>query len=217
MDTTTAPNVIFGNSVLSAKWFNPEYLLNQAIVYFHQIVDSFNNTGIQFTTVYNIVSLFLFGLITFFLVIICYCIIRLFEIRKKEHEHLHHELEEYAHHHAEKEKKMREADIISKNPHWLKTLHYLFSQHESEWKLSVIEADSMLDELMSQLGFNGQSLGDKLKAASQSNFRSLSSAWEVHTIRNRIAHEGMNFELTQREAKRVIALYEQIFREFGYI
>lgn len=216
MDTNT-PNAIFGNSILGSKWFNPEYWFNQAILYFHQLADASNNTGIQFTAVYNIVSLLLFFLVTFFFIIICYTIVRLFEIRKKEHEHLHHELEEYAHHHAEKEKKMREADVISKNPRWIKTLNYLFSQHESEWKLSVIEADSMLDELMDQLGFKGQSLGDKLKAASQSNFRSLSSAWEVHTIRNRIAHEGMNFELTQREAKRVIALYEQIFREFGYI
>lgn len=216
MDTTT-PNAIFGNSLLGSKWFNPEYLLNQAILYFHQIVDAFNNTGIQFTTVYNIFSLLLFGLVTFFLIIIFYTIIRLFEIRKKEHEHLHHEIEEYAHRHAEKEKKMREADVISKNPRWIKTLHHLFSQHESDWKLSVIEADSMLSDLMDQLGFRGETLGDKLKAASQSNFRSLSSAWEAHTVRNRIAHEGMNFQLTQREAKRVIALYEQIFREFGYI
>ncbi len=214
---TSAPNSIFGNSLLGSKWFNPEYLLNQAILYFHQLVDAFNNTGIQFTTVYHVVSLFLFFLVTFFFIIIFYTFIRLFEIRKKEKEHLKHELEEYAHHHAEKEKKMREADVISKNPHWIKTLDHLFSQHESDWKLSVIEADAMLNDLMDQLGFKGETLGDKLKAASQSNFRNLSAAWEVHTIRNRIAHEGMNFELQQREAKRVIALYEQIFREFGYI
>ena len=141
----------------------------------------------------------------------------MFEIRHKEHEHLEHEIKEYAHHQAEKEKSRQEKEIGSKNEHWVKTLGYLFSQHEGDWKLAVIEADSMLEALMDQLGFKGETLGDKLKGANQDKFRNLSSAWEVHAIRNRIAHEGASFLLTQREAKRVIALYEQIFREFGYI
>ena len=59
--------------------------------------------------------------------------------------------------------------------------------------------------------------GDKLKEANQANFRNLSSAWEVHNIRNKIAHEGSSFGLSLHEAKRVIALYEQIFQEFGFI
>lgn len=214
---TVGTNPVLENSLLGERWFNPDYLASQGIDFFRQLVDAFNNSGIQSATVYNIVSSLLFFLITFFLIIITYTIVRLFEIRKKEHKHLKHEIEEYAYRHIEREKKREEGDAISKNPRWVKTLNFLFSQHESDWKLSVIEADSMLEDLLDQLGFKGETLGDKLKAASQSNFRSLSSAWEVHTIRNRIAHEGMNFELPQREAKRVIALYEQIFREFGYI
>lgn len=211
------PNPIFGDSILNSNFFNPEYLLNQAIDFFREFITFFENSGIQFETVFQIVSFLLFLLVTFFLVIIFYTIIRIFEIRKKEHAHLKHELEEYAYHHKEIEEKRQETDAISKNPRWIKTLDYLFSQHESDWKLSVIEADSMLDELMTQLGFQGETLGDRLKSASQNNFRNLSIAWEVHAIRNRIAHEAMNFEFPQREAKRVIALYEHIFREFGYI
>jgi len=60
-------------------------------------------------------------------------------------------------------------------------------------------------------------LGEKLKGATQDKFRNLTTAWEVHTVRNRIAHEGLAYEISQHEAKRVIALYEKIFREFGYI
>ena len=64
---------------------------------------------------------------------------------------------------------------------------------------------------------HSENLGEKLKSANQDTFRSLSAAWEVHIIRNKIAHEGQEFELSQHEAKRVITLYEQIFREFGFI
>jgi hypothetical protein len=153
----------------------------------------------------------------FFLTIICYTIVRLFEIRAKEHKHLQHEIAEYAYNKAEQEKRLREEVGGSKNEHWSQTLSYLFSQHGSDWKLAIIEADSMLEELLDQLGFKGENLGDRLKSANQDNFPGLTIAWEVHTIRNRIAHEGLAFELSQHEAKRVIALYEQIFHGYGYI
>ena len=75
----------------------------------------------------------------------------------------------------------------------------------------------MLEILLDQLGFKGESLGDKLKSANQENFPYLTIAWEVHTVRNRIAHEGLSFEISHHEAKRLIALYEQIFHSFGFI
>jgi len=214
MDTSLNSNPILENSVLGSKWLNPDYLFNQGVAFFSQTFDFINNNSALILSIFHSI-LFFFSL--FFLTMISYCSIRMFEIRSKERKHLRHELAEYAHHQAEKEKKMQEGEAVSRNPRWVKTLSYLFSQHSSDWKLAVIEADSMLEDLMSQLGFKGETLGDKLKEATQDKFKSLTSAWEVHTIRNRIAHEGVSFELSQHEAKRVIALYEQIFREFGFI
>ena len=159
----------------------------------------------------------LFFLAIFFIAVICYTVVRLLEIRKKEHEYLHEEIKEYAHNKAEYEQRLHEEVGGSKNEHWSKVLDYLFSQHGSDWKLAIIEADSMLEGLLDQLGFKGESLGDRLKSATQETFPQLTNAWEVHTIRNRIAHEGLAFELSQHEAKRVIALYEQIFHAYGYI
>lgn len=207
-------NDILGDSFLASKWFNPDYLFNQAVAFFYKIFNQNVDNWPQILSLYHTI-LFLFAL--FFLTIISYCTVRLFEIRSKENKHLEHELAEYAHHQAEREKKLQEGEGVSKNERWIKTLSYLFSQHQSDWKLAVIEADAMLDSLMDQLGFRGENLGDKLKGATQEKFRNLSSAWEVHTIRNRIAHEGASFALSQHEAKRVIAIYEQIFREFGFI
>lgn len=215
-----SPNPILENSILGSKWFNPDYLFNQSIAFFHQLFDFSNNNGVTIESFYHTI---LFILSLFFITLISYCSVRLFEIRNKERKHLQREIDEHAHYRAEREKKLQHGEEVSKNKRWIKTLSYLFSQHASDWKLAVIEADTMLESLMDQLGFKGENLGDKLKEAAQSaraggeKFRSLSSAWEVHTIRNRIAHEGASFELSQHETKRVIALYEQIFREFGYI
>ncbi len=152
----------------------------------------------------------------FFVAIIVYTTVRMFEIRAKERVHLKHEIEEYVHNQALKEKKAQESGVF-KNERWKKVLDYLFSINENDWKLAIIEADSMLFDLLTQLGLKGENMGDKLKEANEKSFRSLSSAWEVHNIRNKIAHEGSSFSLSLHEAKRVIALYEQIFQEFGYI
>lgn len=216
MDTSfpTNQNSLFGDSFLSSKWLNPDFLFTESARYFNEFFNYFQANGHTIVSYTNTIF-FIFGL--FFLTIISYCVVRLLEIRSKEHAHLHHEIAEYAHHHAERERKKKEGDNVSKNEQWIKTLSYLFSQHASDWKLAIIEADTMLEALLDQLGFIGKNLGDKLKGANQENFPNLTIAWEVHTIRNRIAHEGASFEVSQHEAKRVIALYEKIFREFGYI
>ena len=75
----------------------------------------------------------------------------------------------------------------------------------------------MLDDLLNQLGFKGEGLGEKLKLVDMEKYASLKPAWDAHLVRNKIAHEGLQFDVSQQEAKRVIAIYEQIFRDFRYI
>lgn len=200
------------DTFLDSQYFNPQYLFDQGI-YWLKILFAFI-TSDSFIAVAK-TGLFFLGM--FFLTIICYSIVRIFEIRKKEHTHLHHEIHEYAHNKHEQEKRLKEQAGGSKNERWSKVLSFLFSQHSSDWKLAIIEADSMLEQLMTEMGFKGESLGDKLKSATQENFKQLTTAWEVHTIRNKIAHEGLAFEISQHEAKRITAMYEQIFRAYGYI
>ncbi len=195
-------------SILNSKFLDADYL-------FGWLVDIFNfifrqETIIALNTVFMILS-------TFFITLIIYCIVRMFEIRKKEHDHLHHEIHEYQRKQLEKERKQADSGPVSHNPRWRNVLTYIFSPNPGDWKLAVIEADSMLEGLLDQLGFKGETLGDKLKSVDPEKFRSLPAAWEVHAVRNRIAHEGSNFELSAHEGKRIIALYEQIFRPYGYI
>ena len=206
-DTYNSTNPLIKDSVLGSKFFNPDYLFDQG-----RSILSYILTEKNLEIFYIIVSV----LAIFFLGVIIYVTIRMFEIRRKEHEHLHHEIAEYAHNQALKEKEMQSSGVF-KNERWKKVLDYLFSINENDWKLAIIEADLMLFDLLIKLGFKGETMGDKLKEANRESFRSLSSAWEVHNIRNKIAHEGSSFEISLHEAKRVIALYEQIFQEFGYI
>ncbi|PIQ68932.1 MAG: hypothetical protein COV91_01545 [Candidatus Taylorbacteria bacterium CG11_big_fil_rev_8_21_14_0_20_46_11] len=100
---------------------------------------------------------------------------------------------------------------------WNRVVSHMESENESDWRLAILEADVLLSEMVTHMGYHGDSLGEKLKSIEASDFTSLQMAWEAHGVRNKIAHEGASFVLTEREAKRVIGLYEEVFNEFKYI
>lgn len=100
---------------------------------------------------------------------------------------------------------------------WLNIQTRLASPNEADWRLAIIEADIILDDMLTGIGYKGNAIGDKLKQANRADFRSLDRAWEAHKVRNRIAHDGASFHITHSEATRVLGLYKKVFDEFYYI
>jgi hypothetical protein len=100
---------------------------------------------------------------------------------------------------------------------WEKIVHHVNSPNSSDWRLAILECDIILDEMLTKMGYHGETLSDKLKGVERSDFLSIDDAWEAHRVRNAIAHEGSNFLITDREAKRVVGLYEEVFKEFHYV
>jgi hypothetical protein len=103
------------------------------------------------------------------------------------------------------------------NEKWEKVVLHINSTNPSDWKLAILECDIMLFDILEKMGYMQESIGDKLKSIEPSDFTNIEAAWEAHKIRNQIAHEGSDFMINEREAKRVIGLYELVFREFEYI
>ncbi len=91
---------------------------------------------------------------------------------------------------------------------------YMSSDSEALWRIGIMEADNMLLEVLDKKGYQGEGVGEKLKGAS---FKTIDLAWDAHKIRNRVAHEGSDFVLTDREAKRAFTLFESVFRELKAI
>ncbi len=121
----------------------------------------------------------------------------------------------------EQEKKMGFAEPVSdgivKSERWDVVINHLNSGNQAEWKLAIMEADNILAEMVEKIGYAGENLGEKLRAVEKSDFNTIDEAWEAHKIRNKIAHEGSGFQLSEREARRVVGLYEKVFKEFEYI
>lgn len=100
------------------------------------------------------------------------------------------------------------------HPRWAIVEGYMSSNVEALWRIGIIEADNMLREVLAEKGYAGEDVGEMLMTA---KFKTVQLAWDAHLVRNKIAHEGSNYTLTAREAKRVFALYESVFLELGAI
>ncbi len=103
------------------------------------------------------------------------------------------------------------------NPRWKIVIDHINALEAEKWKMAILEADIILDDLLDRLHLPGDNIGEKLKAVEPSDFATIEEAWEAHKIRNAIAHEGSDFLINQREAKRVVGLYEKVFNEFEII
>lgn len=162
----------------------------QAVIFLGQVVDWY----VRIATI--VCALFVLGIV--------YAYMRWYSIRKAE--------------------KKRDQSLVKKtestskgaksNAKWEKVVAHVLSENPAEWRLAILEADVLLEEVLESAGYKGETLGDKLKAA---DFQTIQYAWDAHKIRNAIAHEGADFLITQREAKRVIGMYEQVFKELAYV
>jgi hypothetical protein len=138
--------------------------------------------------------------------LVIYCIIRIQQIRYHERR----KFEAAAH-------TVVAHDIPQTHLRWNRIVEQARGESEQGRRLAILEADIMLNELLDTLGLKGETIADKMKRADRVSFRTIDLAWEAHKIRNKIAHEGAGWHLSEEETQRVIALYERVFREFHFV
>ncbi len=106
---------------------------------------------------------------------------------------------------------------VNRNSRMDDIVAHIASENPNDWKLAIIEADVILDNLMKERGYAGASLGERLRSISTEQLSTLNDAWEAHKMRNMIAHEGADFVLTKRMAEETINRYRRVFTEFGIL
>jgi hypothetical protein len=144
----------------------------------------------------------------FFIIGIIYCIEQLKHIRKKE-KLMYDTKTEPAYQEAA-------GGDPALSHRWENVIRHIESTNQNDWKQAILEADMMLDDILTNMGYRGESVGEKLKRVVKGDFASIRDAWDAHMVRNSIAHEP-NFNLTQHVALATINLYKKVFEEFFYI
>lgn len=193
------------------RFLNLEYFFNWIVEFFGSIFNPYSEAGIiggQFLGILRLTFKVIIPILIIVLIIgWIYYQIRIIELQRVERERTYDRVY----------KKLHESSSSQRNERWEQIESLFLSDSPGDWRLAIIEADSMLEDLVVQLGYPGENLGERLKNINNGDFPDLQSAWEVHLVRNKIAHEGLAYDLSDRDKKRVHSLYRKIFENAQFI
>lgn len=99
---------------------------------------------------------------------------------------------------------------------WRKITTRLETGIESEAKLALIEADSILDDVLKKMGYSGETLDERLKSVTPTIIPNVAEVLEAHKIRNNIVHDP-DYRLNLDQARNTLAIYERALRELDLL
>jgi len=109
----------------------------------------------------------------------------------------------------------RKKDLVHKDifiEGWGAIMQRMSTMKEAEYKMAIIEADKLFDELLKTMGYKGKDMGERLQQITPEHLSSISAVWKSHKVRNFISHDT-RYHLTFSEAQQVVKNYEDAFVE----
>lgn len=97
---------------------------------------------------------------------------------------------------------------------WQEIMNHMESDKENDWKLAVIEADKLMDDLLKKSGFYGDTMGERLTNMHHDQLRTLHVLWQAHRIRNRLVHET-DYSPSYKELHEALKYYRAALEELG--
>jgi hypothetical protein len=99
---------------------------------------------------------------------------------------------------------------------WAKINKRLEAKKEDEYKMAVIEADSLLDEIFQNMGYKGETVEERMRQAPPETLPDIDKILEAHRIRNNIAHDP-DYKLSLEQAKETLGTYEKALKDLEAI
>lgn len=81
--------------------------------------------------------------------------------------------------------------------------------------LAVLNADKIVDQALREIGFLGETMGERMKTA-EKKFSNNNAIWAAHKLRNEIAHET-DTVVSYDEAKVALASFKKALKDLGAI
>jgi len=99
---------------------------------------------------------------------------------------------------------------------WKRIVERLKSDSEEEYKLAIIEADAILDEVLKKIGYKGDTIDERLEKVTTDAISNLEELKKVHQIESDIVRDP-SYHLTKEEAKKILLVYKKTFEELDVI
>ena len=99
---------------------------------------------------------------------------------------------------------------------WQSVLEKLESKDESNYKMAVIEADKIFDDILKRIGYQGEDMAERLKQITSAQLANIDEIWQAHKLRNRLVHE-LGFRINHSQAKQAVEIYQRALEDLEAI
>ena len=99
---------------------------------------------------------------------------------------------------------------------WKKIKDMIATELESELKLALIEADKILNKVLEDMGYAGESLGERLDKLTTDILPNLEEVRQAHQLRNDVVHDP-SYRIDIAETKKALAAYERALDDLDAI
>jgi hypothetical protein len=102
------------------------------------------------------------------------------------------------------------------NRRWSSIKQKLDTGKEAEFKLAILEADTLLEETLTKMGYSQDTIEEKIKKVGPEVLSSIDTLITIRQIRNNIVSDP-DYKINLDSAKKTIAVYEKAFKEIQLI
>ncbi|MDH4330603.1 MAG: hypothetical protein OEV93_03570 [Candidatus Moranbacteria bacterium] len=95
---------------------------------------------------------------------------------------------------------------------WSGITSRLNSDNVSQYKVSILEADKIVEDVLSKTGYSGENMTEKLKNVTVSQIGNIEDLRRAHEIRNDIIYDK-NYDIDLEKAREVLNIYEEYLKE----
>jgi hypothetical protein len=95
---------------------------------------------------------------------------------------------------------------------WQQIAQKLDSPNLADWKVAILEAEKMVEDVLARTGYSGENFSDRLKKAGPETLSDLEGLLASHQVRNNIVHDP-DYRLEIRPASQALGAYEKALKD----
>ncbi|EKE16515.1 MAG: hypothetical protein ACD_11C00004G0013 [uncultured bacterium] len=99
---------------------------------------------------------------------------------------------------------------------WDKVVSRMKTGSISQFKVAILEADMIVDDILGKIGYKGNNMTERLAQVNPNQLDYLEELQKAHEVRNKIVHEE-SFVLDETVAKETLETYEKFLRYLEFM
>ena len=99
---------------------------------------------------------------------------------------------------------------------WDKIEERIKTNSLAQYKVAILEADSLVDEILLKIGYQGDNMGERLENVDSKQIDEFDELKKAHQVRNKIIYDK-NFVVNKEKAEKTIRPYRDFLENFEII